>query len=308
MFIKGFGNGRFHVELLEASSGTDGVVSSGAAPEAKEGGPSSPAAGGAAPAAPAAGTTTPGTATPAPNAASALAAAAPTVTIPEKYQVKNEDGTLNFEASSLKMADGYGNLVKRLGTDDAPPKSAEEYKVAPPEFLKDWKAEEDESFLDFRKDAHAAGLTQKQFDMVIGKYFDLAPKLVKGGALLDQDKCVADLKAQWKTDTEFKSQMGTAYRAAKAYGGDDADGIIDDYGNDPRVVRFMARVGKELKEDSPPSPPGNTPNGTPIAELMTSPAYRDAKHADHARVSAQVAAYFAAQAAAAEKAGTSQIM
>ena len=48
------------------------------------------------------------------------------VSIPEKYQVKKEDGSIDIEASSLKLAEAYGHLEKRLGSGDAPPKTAEE--------------------------------------------------------------------------------------------------------------------------------------------------------------------------------------
>jgi hypothetical protein len=308
MFIKG----KYYV-LMDATDGVAGGT--GGAPETTAA-PAAPAAGGTAPAAPPEGNTTPGTAAPAPNTESALAAAAPTAEaeaaftaeIPEKYQVKNEDGTINFKASSLKMAVGYGNLVKRLGTDDAPPKSAEEYKVEPPEFLKDWKPDEDESFLDFRKDAHAAGMSQKAFEMTMGKYFGFVQKMAQGGALLDKESCIAELRTEWKSDVELDRNMKIARRGAELHFGDKAKYVIDRYGSDPVLVHHFNKLGKAAREDTPPSNPGSTPSASPIDALMTSPAYGDAKHPDHARVSAQVAAHFAAQAAVAEKAGNAQIM
>jgi hypothetical protein len=90
----------------------------------------------------------------------ALQKGAPPATIPEKYQVKKEDGTLDIEASSLKLAEAYGHLEKRLGSGDVPPKTAEEYQVTVPDALKDvWKPDDDTLLQDFKKEAHSKGMT-----------------------------------------------------------------------------------------------------------------------------------------------------
>src|SRR6185369_3167845 len=149
------------------------------------------------------------------------------VAIPEKYQVKKADGTLDVEASSLKLAEAYGNLEKRIGTGDLPPKTAEEYQIAVPDAVKDqWDPKTDPLMGDFLKDAHAAGMTQKQMDMVMGKYFELAPQLVEGARQLSADSCVAELKTEWKTDEQYKGEVSKAYKAALAYGDKDAEAIV----------------------------------------------------------------------------------
>ncbi len=229
--------------------------------------------------------------------------------IPEKYQVKKDDGSLDLEASARKLAESYGHLEKRLGSGDVPPKSPDEYQITVPDSLKDaWNPKEDAKLQAFLKDAHAKGFTQNQVDYAISQYLEIAPQLVEGSRALSADDCVADLKKTWTTDAQYKAEVGKAYKAAVAYGGGDAEGIIRDYGNDPRIVRMMARIGGELGEDKSLNPGGTQQGGGTVESLMASEAYTNPKHPDHARVSAQVKAHFDRQAEAAARAGNSPVM
>jgi hypothetical protein len=241
-------------------------------------------------------------------AGTVLQAGAEAPAIPEKFHVKKEDGTLDLEASSLKLAENYAKLEKRMGTGDAPPKTVADYKVEIPETMKDYDIEKDKAFTDFRDKAHKAGMTQAQFDLVMGEYFRVAPELVGGAKALDAETCVNELRTTWKSDAQYKTEVGNAYKAAMAYGGDDAEGIMKDYGNDPRIVRMMARAGAELGEDKSPSTGGSLPAGQSVEAVMQSEAYTNAKHPDHARVSAQVTAEFDRRAKAAARAGKAPVM
>jgi hypothetical protein len=241
-------------------------------------------------------------------AGTVLQAGADAPAIPEKYHVKKEDGTLDVEASSLKLAAAYTKLEKRMGTGDAPPKTVADYKVEIPETMKDYDIEKDKAFTEFRDRAHKAGMTQAQFDLVMGEYFRVAPELVGGSKALDAETCVNELRTTWKSDAQYKQEVGNAYKAAMAYGGDDAEGIMKDYGNDPRIVRMMARAGAELGEDKSPSSGGSLPAGQTVEAMMQSEAYSNSKHADHARVSALVAAEFDRRAKAAARAGKAPVM
>lgn len=120
----------------------------------------------------------------APNPSSAT-----TPQIPEKYQVKKEDGTLDVEASLLKLAEAYGNLEKRIGTGDIPPKSAGDYEIAVPDMFKDAiDPKTDPMMQDFITKAHrAAGFTQTQMDLAMGEYFAIAPQLVAGSVQLSAE-------------------------------------------------------------------------------------------------------------------------
>ena len=211
--------------------------------------------------------------------------------IPEKYQVKKEDGSLDIEASSLKLSEAYSHLEKRMGSGDLPPRSADEYQLNLPDAFKDTDFSGDQLLSQFKQDALAKGFTQEQFDFVMGKYFEIAPGLMSGAKQLSLDDCVADLKTEWKTDKRYEAEMQQAQNAARAFGDKDAEGLMQDYGSDPRFVRLLNRVGAELKEDSSFGPDVSWSRGESVESLMTSEAYNNAKHPDHAKVSAQVSAY-----------------
>jgi hypothetical protein len=48
--------------------------------------------------------------------------------------------------------------------------------------------------------------------------------------------------------------MRQAHKAVIGFGDKDAEGLIRDYGNDPRFVRLMNRVGAEMGEDRSMNP------------------------------------------------------
>jgi hypothetical protein len=246
------------------------------------------------------------------GSASVLAAGAEggAITIPEKYQVKKEDGSIDIEASSLKLAEAYGHLEKRLGSGDAPPKTAEDYQIAVPDTLKDvWNPKEDPLLGEFLKNAHAAGMNQKQVDLAMQTYLDVVPKLLEGSKTLSSEECTAELQKAWNTPEQYKAEVRKAYQAAMAYGDTDAEAILKDYGNDPRVIRLLARVGGEMGEDRSVTPPGGgIPQGQTAESLMMSEAYNNPKHPEHAAVSRQVAAHFEAMAKQAAKSGNVPVM
>ncbi|NMY20825.1 hypothetical protein [Pseudomonas sp. WS 5410] len=196
---------------------------------------------------------------PAPAAAgSVLAAGAETTDyIPEKYRVNKEDGSLDLDQSSRKLAESYKHLETRLGSGDVPPKTADEYtvKLEGVEGF-DWnefKADPDtQSFL---KGAHAKGLTNDQVEYVIGEYMKAAPNLVGGAAVLDRDECIATLKDAWGGEQAMAGNLRSSYRAAEAFASEpgkpgNLEVLMNKYGKDPDFIAFAANIGKELKEDS----------------------------------------------------------
>ena len=175
--------------------------------------------------------------------------------IPEKYRTNKEDGSLDLEASSRKVAEAYKHLETRMGSGDAPPKTHEEYapKIEVEGFNWDeFKA--DESTQSFLKGAHAKGLNNDQVEYVIGEYLKAAPGLIGGAAVLTQQDCTAALKAAWGDDQSIRTNVSASYRAAEAFASQgDAPGnfnaLMTKYGNDPDFIAFTANIGKELKED-----------------------------------------------------------
>lgn len=211
--------------------------------EATEGGDPSTAA----PAAPAA---------PAPTGTMLDSGAQPDY-FPEKYQVKKEDGSLDLEQSSRKLAESYKHLETRLGSGDIPPKTADEYAVKL-EGVEGFNWDEfkaDEGTQSFLKGAHAKGLTNAQVEYVIGEYMKAAPGLVEGGVQLSQQDCAATLKAAWGDEQAMTQNVRASYRAAETFASEPGKpgnfaALQAKYGNDPDFIAFTANIGRELKEDS----------------------------------------------------------
>ncbi|WP_158785141.1 hypothetical protein [Pantoea sp. BAV 3049] len=213
--------------------------------------------------------------------------------LPEKFRVKDEAGALNIEQSARKMADSYSHLAKRMGSGDAPPKTAEEYapEVETEGFnWDDFKS--DPRAQSFMKAAHAKGITNDQMSFILGEYTREAGGLVNGAAALDADAARAELQQTWKTDAEFNQNVGLAYRAFNALADDADKGRINEIGNNPIVLRLLAKMGAEMREDAAPAGEVSGEDLQGVRDLMKSEAYTNDKHPDHEKVSAQVSAFY----------------
>ncbi len=229
-------------------------------------------------------------------AGSALAGGAPAAPnydyIPEKLRAMKEDGTLDVDASSRKLAEAYSTLETRLGTGDVRPTAVSDYTVTVPDTLKEaFDPATDQGMQDFLKGAHEAGLTQKQLDYVMGKYFDIAPGLVQGAQQLDAAGTTEALGKVWTDPKAYKENMGHAYAAASALAekaGIPVASIMEGpLGNSPEFIRLMASIGPEMAEDR--GQRGETVvSPTDRESLMKSEAYRNPKHADYTKVQEQV--------------------
>jgi hypothetical protein len=173
--------------------------------------------------------------------------------IPEKFQVKKEDGSLDYEASSIKMAQSYSYLEKKLGTGEAPPKSHEEYQV---QFSEEVPISFDEIKADpvvgqFMEGAHKLGMTNAQVSYVLDTYMKVLPQDLEAASQLSANETIETLTTELG-ETRAKEVLADAYRAVTMVAGDDADYIMDNYGNDPVVLKYLAKFGEGLREDSPP--------------------------------------------------------
>lgn len=216
--------------------------------------------------------------------------------IPEKLRINKEDGTLDLDGTSRKMAEAYGALEKRLGSGDAPPAAAADYKVAVPDAFKEAiDPAKDPGIQGFLTGAHAAGMNQAQVDFVMGQYFTMAPQLVAGAVQLDAAGATTELQKVWGNDSEFKRNVTNAYTGAHAVAqkaGINIDEVMNGpLGNNPQFLRMMAAIGPEFVEDKSIGATKMTAESD-IAGLMASKAYTDTKDPEHAQVSARVAEYF----------------
>ncbi len=269
-----------HVFMAEAGDGTAGGSGGGAAGAGDAGagaaagagqGGANGAAGGAG-AAPGSVLATGKDAGAGGQGASGGAAAGPNDWIPEKYRVSKADGALDIEASARKVAEAHRHLEQKLGSGDVPPKTAEEY--APKVELDGFNWDEfkaDPEMQGFLKSAHSKGITNDQLSFVLAEYLQRAPSLVQGAKQLDDKAATAELRQEWKTDTEFKQNVGLAFKAFSAFASEADRARIDEIGNNPVALRLLANIGKEMQEDSPVSG-ASLPEGdfnTRVAELRS---------------------------------------
>lgn len=270
----------------DSGAAGNGAASTAATPEATPGGNPAPAEAAAG-----------GQPTSVLNAGADAAGDISTV-IPEKYQVKKDDGTIDIDASARKLAEAHGHLEKRMGSGDAPPKSADEYQLNLPDTFKDIDVRADPDMAEFLKDAHASGMNQKQVDAVMKAYAKMATTLAAGGAAASAEDCTAALRQTWASDSDFNRNVGLAYSAA-AVAAQKAGISVDDVmkpgglGDNPQFIKLMAALGPEFSEDT--SVGGTSIKATTqqdIEKLTLSEAFRDPKHPDHQAVSERVRKYY----------------
>lgn len=216
--------------------------------------------------------------------------------IPEKFRVNNAEGVFDLAASSRALAESYGGLEKRLGSGDAPPKDASEYKITVPDALKEaFDPATDTGMQGFLAGALGEGMTQKQVDFVMAKYFEMAPTLAAGAKQYDAATATTELKAIWATDADFNRNVKNAYtgtNAAAQKAGLNVDEIMNGpLGNNPQFLRLMAALGPEFNEDTSVGGARMT-SQEDVNSLLTSEAYTNPRHADHAKVSAKIKQYF----------------
>jgi len=219
--------------------------------------------------------------------------------LPEKHRVLGEDKTLNVEASAKKLAEAYTGLEKRLGDVGMPPKSPDEYKPEGlPETVKIDELMADPGTKSFLKKCHAKGMTNAQVSEVLA--FGLqewAPQLLKSDATQTAETATAALREAWTDEGAFKENISLAYKAATTVaskaGFSYEDLAAAGLDNNPTFIRLMAALGPEIGEDKSPTGSAPTPDeAQTIRSLELSEAYKNPKHPEYERVSAQVRAFY----------------
>lgn len=213
--------------------------------------------------------------------------------LPAKFRVIGADGQLDLAASSKKLGEGYSAAEKRIGTTASAPENPDAYTFQAPEAFKDVPLDEGMS-KSFRERAHKAGLSQDQYAFVMGEYFELVPSLLNAKAAHSAESARAELSKVWSTTADLEAGMNAAERAVSLAPEAMRQQLKERYGTDPLFWQFAAHYGRQLAEDRPPA--AAAPAAPAAADaLMTSEAYRNPRHPDHARVSQQVQQHFRAR-------------
>ncbi len=201
------------------------------------------------------------------------------------------EGKLDLQASAQKLASSYAHAEKRIGSGDLPPEAPDAYAYTPPEDFKDLPLDAELSAA-FKERAHKAGLTQSQYEMVMGEYFRIVPAMMEGRAAVSAADARAKLQEVWKDPGDYQAQMGNAQRFVTSLPEGLRAQFIGNYGTDPILAQVAAHFGRDMREDRPAGGMGVQSSSGSAEQLMASEAYRNPKHVDHARVSAQVADIF----------------
>lgn len=234
--------------------------------------------------------------------------------IPEKYRVTKEDGSIDLEASTLKLAEGYNHLGKRLGSGEAPPDAPEKYSLAGlPDGADIDSLRADPKMQEFMKAAHGAGLNDSQMSLVMNEWLARASVLAEGGAALNAENGEQALRAVWKDDAEFGKNVQFAERAINEFAGKaglTANDIHAPYtaeingekvvfpalANHPAFGRLMAAIGPELGESTAPT---NLAPSVPkdwqeqVDQLRAHPGYTDMQHPEHKIVRQKMSTLYA---------------
>lgn len=207
--------------------------------------------------------------------------------IPDKFKVVSEDGSVDYKATVAKMNESYSYLEKKVGTGDVAPKTVDEYKIEREDFdLEEFKA--DPSNKEFLELAHKHGITSKQLDFLLSEYDKRAVDLVSTSSQFDTDQTVQTLQAEWGSN--YETNIFSAIKAAKSAGLTD-DQINDPViGNNPAIIKALSYFGSQMTEDKPIT--GGSAVKTDVQSLMRSEAFFDSKHPEHKSVKAQVDAYY----------------
>lgn len=281
--------------LMDAAGDGGGGAGGGAAAGAGAEGGGGAAAGGSALAAGAAAAGDGGA-----GAGGAASGAASFDWLPEKYRVNGADGALDLTASAQKLAGGYGELSKRMVDGGAPPAAATDYQVTVPDQIKEAVGDlnNDKLFTEFRADMHALGLSQKQFDGVMAKYFSVVPGLAAGAQQYNTESATADLRKDWADDATFQKNVGLAFRAGSA-AAKAANMTFDDLekaglANNPTFIKIMAALGPEFAEDTPAGSGSGAGlmSEDDVKKLLISEANTNPKHPDHKATRARIDAFY----------------
>lgn len=222
------------------------------------------------------------------------------LTFPDKYTVKNPDGTINRDESTRKLLEGYKHLSKKMGeTGGIVPDNPDGYKInfkpadlGLPENLTPEMVKNDEDFKKFAEQAHGLGFTNEQINLVASKYLEVVNSALDRRDENDMNACREELMKTWTNQGELDTGLKNAVRAFNHFASEQDRGLIDVIGNNPIVVRLLANIGATMREDSPVRNAQPMESRETITSLMKSEAYMNPKHPEHDAVYRQVANYY----------------
>lgn len=218
----------------------------------------------------------------------------------------HEKGEVKFEAWSKSTSE----LETRMRTTGLPPKDAGEYKApeVPKALAEAGVTLSEKETGEFKALAHQLGLTQKQYEGVVGAYFNSMEKVGLAALNVGKATMANELKAFYKTEEAMGEALSQAFKVINAYGSpEEIEAAMGAKGNVPLwVTSLLAKVGRELGEDKGVNPE-EVLEGDSLEHLMRGAPgkedapYWNAEHPLHKITVAKVNRYHEANAAARQR-------
>lgn len=200
-----------------------------------------------------------------------------------------------------KLAEGYLNLSKKLGTSVQPPgegateeqrreffkklgapETAEGYELSPPNLPEGLQT--DEAFRNaFKQAALQAGLTTTQARQVYGWYTNYMIDLVKSNGDANAKAAASTtetLQKEW--GQEYEKEMALTLRAVDQFGGQELRDFFNSkegiaLGNHPVVIRAFNKIAHAVGEDNLVGGDGSGAAPEPTPGVLTYPSMKDYK-------------------------------
>lgn len=190
------------------------------------------------------------------------------------------------------LARSYNQLVTRMGETGLRPKDASEYQWNnAPEGIK----LDDESSMDFKKLAHDAGLSTKQFNTVMDAWANSMNVWSDNLTSWATGRAEVELRKSWPSDAEYQANLQAGYKTVMAFAETPEEMTALEEVNHPAVWRLFAKIGKQLREDGGMAGMTMPQAGETADSLMAMPAYQEAlKTGKHTPESEKITAKLAA--------------
>ncbi len=190
------------------------------------------------------------------------------------------DGQPDFE----KLAKSYIGLEKKLGSKPTiPASSVEEYSWEAPD---DSIELQEENVAKFKEEALAQGFSNKQYQFLMSRYSEVVKGMQEEFAWSGERAATA-LQQEWGKD--YKSNLELAKTGFEEFASSSAD-PNDAVWNHPEVMKLLARLGSEVREDSISSKgasvQGNKMGAEEVKQILQSKEYRNGDRELHAKVAA----------------------
>jgi len=178
--------------------------------------------------------------------------------------------------------EAWEKLYKSLGRPDSP----DGYKLSDVEFPEGAKYSDDD-IKGFVSKAHELGLTQEQLDGLYKWNSEIVSSKFRS---LDEQKSESavnsenSLRKEW--GNSYETNVSNARKVIETFADENEREILIQNGNDPRLVKFLSKIGKTLSEDKVKGfskPLSFTPDeaNKKIAQLKSNPALLDRSHPEH---------------------------